>query len=186
MSAGALLTRIGALLDAAGIPFMVAGSFASTYYGVPRTTHDIDLVVDPSRAALDSFLASLGTDDYYADPDVAREALATRSQFNVIDMATGWKIDFIIRKDRAFSREEMTRRQSATVMGARIFVASVEDTIIAKLEWAKLGASERQERDVAGLLEVHRDAIDRAYVERWVRELDLVEQWQRVTTAVGY
>jgi len=186
MSAGALLRRIGERLDAAGIPFMVAGSFASTYYGVPRTTHDIDLVIDPSRAALDAFLETLGTDDYYVDAEVARDALAARSQFNVIDMATGWKIDFIVRKDRAFSHEELARRRSAIVMGAQVFVASVEDTIVAKLEWAKLGASERQERDVAGLLEVHRDSLDRSYVEQWVRELELEEQWHRVTTAIGY
>jgi hypothetical protein len=185
MSAGSLLARIAALLDAAEIPFMIAGSFASTYYGVPRTTHDIDIVFDPSGVALDAWLATLGDADYYVDADVARDAMARRGQFNVIDMASGWKIDFIVRKDRDFSREEMSRRLPASLLGADVFVATVEDTIVAKLEWAKLGASERQERDVTGLLEVHREGLDRVYIERWIRELGLEEQWARVTRNAG-
>jgi hypothetical protein len=103
MSAGELLTRLVTKLDAAGVPHMVAGSFASTYHGVPRATQDIDLVVDPMPAALSAFIVSLPEDEYYVDADVARDALRRHSQFNVIDMATGWKIDLMIRKPRPFS-----------------------------------------------------------------------------------
>ena len=73
-----------------------------------------------------------------------------------------------------------------SLLGASVSVATVEDTIVAKLEWAKLGGSERQERDVVGLLEAQREAIDRAYVDHWVRELDLDEQWQRVMRVASY
>jgi hypothetical protein len=107
VSAADFLARLAALLEAAGIPYMVAGSFASTFHGVARATQDLDLVVDPTSAALDAFLASLDPDAYYVDPDTARDALRRRSLFNVIDMATAWKADLIIRKARPFSIEEL-------------------------------------------------------------------------------
>lgn len=94
VTAGDFLARLVALLEAAGIPHMVAGLFASTFHGVARATQDLELVIDPTGAALDAFLASLDPDVYYVDPDTARDALRHRSQFNVIDMTTGWKASF--------------------------------------------------------------------------------------------
>ena len=180
MSAGDLLCRLVEKLDAAGIPHMVAGSFASTYHGVPRSTQDIDIVIDPAPDSLAALLSSLSDHDYYVDADAAREALARRAQFNLIDMATGWKVDLIVRKARAFSIEEFRRREAAELFGASVFLATAEDSIIAKLEWAKLGDSERQLRDVSGILSVCADALDLSYIEDWVAKLDLLAQWQRV------
>ncbi len=98
--------------------------------------------------------------------------------FNVIDYATGWKIDFIVRKDRSFSEQEFERRRSMILLGVEVFMASAEDTIIAKLEWSKLGGgSERQRRDVAGMLATVGDALDHGYIERWLNELDLTDEW---------
>lgn len=176
---GGLLGRVAQLLEAAGVPFMVAGSFASTAHGVPRTTQDIDLIIDPPGAAeLEALLASMPPDAYYVDVDTARDALRRRSMFNVIDLASGWKVDLIFRKDRPFSREEFARRTKMTVLGVPVFVASAEDTIVAKLEWSKQsGGSERQRRDVAGILANLAGALDRAYLERWVCDLGLVDEW---------
>jgi len=168
------------LLDAAGIPHMVAGSFASTFHGVARATQDLDLVIDPSSVALNSFLASLDPDTYYFDPDTARDALRRRSQFNVIDMTTAWKADLIICKDRPFSLEEFARRQPAELLGTRTYVATAEDSIIAKLEWAKQSDSTRQLRDVAGIIAMRGDALDLEYIERWVGALVIEAQWTRV------
>lgn len=89
------------------------------------------------------------------------------------------KIDFIVRKDRPFSREEFERRRPADLLGTPAFIASVEDMIIAKLEWSLLFDSERQLRDVASMLAVAGDAVDRVYVERWVGALGLAEAWRR-------
>jgi hypothetical protein len=94
-------------------------------------------------------------------------------------MATGWKVDLIVRKARAFSLEEFRRREAAELFGTRVFVATAEDSIIAKLEWAKLGDSERQLRDVSGIISVRSPALDYDYIERWIAELDLGEQWKR-------
>ncbi len=184
MSAGQLLSRLVSALDRAGVPHMVAGSFASTFHGVPRTTQDIDVVIDPSRPALDAFLAELPESEYYVDVDTARDALRQHTQFNVIDLATGWKVDFILRKQRPFSEEEFSRRAPAELAGARVFVATAEDTVLAKLEWSVLsGGSERQLRDVQGILQVRGAALDRRYIERWAQALGFGELWREVSDA---
>jgi hypothetical protein len=175
----ALLRTIVGLLRMAGIPHMVVGSFASTHHGEPRTTQDLDLVIDPSRDQLDALLRALAPDRFYVDPDVARDALRRRAMFNVIEMATGWKLDLVIRKARPFSIEELRRRESVTLLETTVDTATAEDTVIAKLEWAKEGSSERQLEDVAGILRVQGDRLDRAHIDRWVTELELDEQWTR-------
>jgi hypothetical protein len=179
----ALLGRVVAILERAGVPFMIAGSFASSTHGAPRSTQDLDIVIDPTAASLESVLSDLPAEEYYVDADVARDALQRRTMFNIIDLSSGWKIDFVIRKDRAFSVEELQRRQPVEMLGVAVFVATAEDTIIAKLEWSKLaGGSERQRSDVAGILATHA-VLDLPYLERWVRELDLEDEWQIVRRA---
>jgi len=174
-----LLDRLVRLLDVADVPFMIAGSFASAAHGMPRTTQDLDVVIDPaSPEALETLVGSMSPDEYYVDADAAHDALRRRSMFNVVDHASGWKIDFIIRKNRAFSREEFARRLKVTLLDVAVYVASPEDTIVAKLEWSKqCGGSERQRRDVAGILATVGPQIDRAYVERWIHDLDLADEW---------
>lgn len=175
---GGLLDRIIAKLEGAGVPYMVTGSVASSYHGRPRTTHDIDIVIDPAPSALRAFVESLLADGYYVDLASAMEALARRRQFNVIEQRTGWKIDLIVIKDRPFSRTEFARRRPGSVMGVRAFVTSREDAILSKLEWAAKSESERQLEDVAGILSVGGE-LDREYLEEWVERLGLGDQWER-------
>jgi hypothetical protein len=180
-AAGDFLARLVAKLGAAGVPHMVVGSFASSFHGIPRSSQDLDLVIDPEPASLRRLLADLPAVEYYADVDAALDALNRRGQFNVIDMATAWKADLIVRKARPFSVEEMRRRIEGDLLGARVCVASPEDTLISKLEWAKLGGgSELQLRDAAGIFQLRGNELDTAYVERWVAELGLEELWRRV------
>ena len=103
--------------------------------------------------------------------------------FNVIDLVSGWKIDLIIRKNREFSRDEFARRLEMSLLGVTVFVASPEDTVVAKLEWSKLaGGSQRQRRDVAGIIATVGPSLDHPYIERWVRDLDLSEEWEAAKT----
>ena len=170
-------------LDRAGIPHMLAGSFASSYHGDPRTTNDIDLVIAPTRTSLEAFVRSLDPAEYYVSPEAALEALGRQGQFNVIVLESGWKVDLILRKERAFSHSEFERRELAAIEETQVFVATAEDTIVAKLEWARAGESERQLRDVVGILELRGSSLDLAYIERWVAELDLHGEWQQVREA---
>lgn len=174
-----LAARLSALFKEHGVPYMFVGSVASSYHAEPRMTRDLDIVIDPQPESLRALVRALAAAGLYVDPDAAGEALADRSQFNVIDPSSGWKADLIIRKERPFSREEFARRQSAEMLGATAFVATAEDTIIAKLEWARAGGSDRQVRDVRSILSVSGDRLDRTYLDRWVNELGLQDLWQR-------
>ncbi len=180
-----VLRRLVAATSHAGVPFMIAGSFASTAHGLPRTTQDVDVVIDPpDTRALDMLVLALLADDFYVDANAAREAMQRRSMFNAIDRSA-WKIDFILRKARPFSVEEFRRRTSVQILGIPVFVASAEDTIVAKLEWSKRDrsarrGSERQRRDVAGILATMGAELDLSHVERWVEDLELEAEWNHV------
>lgn len=174
-----LLAAIADALEEAGIPYMVVGSVAGSFHGEPRTTVDIDIVIDPTAASLREFVATLPADDYYADENAAIEAFARHTSFNVIERSTGWKVDLLVRQDRPFSRMEFERRFVAPLFGRETPMATAEDVVIAKLEWAKLGESERQLRDVARILGVSDDGLDREYLSRWIGELDLGDMWRR-------
>ena len=178
MTAESLLRTVAAALDAAGIPFMLTGSVALAYHGAGRATMDIDLVIDPLPDHLDAFVHAMEASGMYASDVAARGALADRSMFNVIDPQSGWKADLIVRKLRPFSEEEFARRQSVDFFGVRLHVATVEDVILSKLEWAKLGASARQLDDVAALLRLHGEEIDRAYLDRWIATLGIGSEWE--------
>ena len=179
MSVEDLLRRIVAALEQAGIPYMLTGSVASSYHGEGRASQDIDIVIAPDEPQLRTFLRSLPASSYYVSEDAALDALRRRSQFNVIDMVTGWKVDLIVRRDRRFSRSEFERRISVDVMGMKLVIATAEDVVLSKLEWAKLGASERQLEDVAGILRDPETKLDREYIGQWVRDLRLQPQWER-------
>jgi hypothetical protein len=157
---------------------MLTGSFASVFYGLPRSTQDIDLVISATSQQLREFVGSLSTTEYYADVDAALEAYRRESLFNIIDLKTGWKIDLIIRKSRAFSHEEFGRRKKINVHGTGLFTASAEDVILAKLEWSKLSQSRRQIEDAAGILRMQWGSLDRSYLEQWVRLLALEIEWK--------
>ena len=104
-------------LEAAGIPYMVVGSLAGSFHGQPRTTADVDIVIDPSADALRAFVDSLPPDEYYVADTAVMEAFQRRSSFNIIEQATGWKADLLIRRDRPFSATEFERRTTAPLFG---------------------------------------------------------------------
>jgi hypothetical protein len=177
MSVSDVLRRVTGALAEASIPYMLTGSFASAYYGAARSTRDIDFVIEATSEQLTDFIQRLPREQYYADLDAALEAYHRQSLFNIIDMASGWKIDLIIRKARAFSREEFRRRQFVNLQDLSLFVASAEDVIVSKLEWSKLAQSQRQIEDVAAILRIRRDSLDRSYLEKWIAELHLESFW---------
>jgi hypothetical protein len=170
--------RLVRRLEALGIPHMVAGAVASSHHGRPRATNDADVVIDPTPEAL---LAALPGDGYYVDATIAREALRDRRLFNVIDRETALRVDLMIRRERPFSREEFARRERRELEGLPVFIATAEDTILSKLEWAgKAGNSERHLADALGVLEVSGDHIDRDYVERWAGALEVEDLWREL------
>ena len=154
---------------------MVTGSLASSYHGEPRATRDVDIVIDPDPAMLARLVDGLVASGFSVDRDAALDSLGRRTQFNAIGPDAS-KVDFIVRKDRPFSIEEFGRRQPADLLGTPGFVTTAEDLVIAKLEWAAASGSDRQLRDVAGILAIA-DSLDTAYVERWAGAVGLADTW---------
>lgn len=177
MSFADVFSRIVGHLDQRDITYMLVGSFASNYFGVSRTTYDLDFVIEASPHQLQGLVADLQADDYYAELDAALDAQRQESLFNVIDNSTGWKIDLIFRKSRAYDQEEFQRRRPTRLFDIQLFVASAEDVVISKLEWAKLGASQRQIEDVGKVLTAQWKTLDQNYLSKWIKELQLEQQW---------
>ena len=113
MSVAAVLRKITAHLEQSAISYMLVGSFASSFHGALRSTRDVDFVIEATPSQLHGLIAYLQADNYYAELDAALDALKHESLFNVIDHATGWKIDLIFRQSRPFDQEEFRRRVPA-------------------------------------------------------------------------
>jgi hypothetical protein len=131
---------------------------------------------------LQRLISEFPEDRYYVSREAALQAYGAESLFNVIDMESGWKIDFIVRKSRPFSLEEFERRRESELLGTTVYIASAEDVILSKLEWAKMGGSERQIADVAGILRTQGADVDVEYVKRWAAVLGIQSEWERAST----
>jgi hypothetical protein len=166
-----VLTIVTGRLEAAGIPYMLTGSFAANYYAVPRMTRDIDLVVELSAADADR-LCALFEDDFYLDRGAVRAAIAGRGAFNLIHQAYVVKVDCIVRKDSDYRRTEFVRRRRGSIEGHGLALVAPEDLIISKLDWRRETRSEVQLADVRNLLRSVPD-LDKQYLEHWIERLGL-------------
>lgn len=145
-----VLKSVARRLDEAQIPYMITGSMAANYYAVPRMTRDIDVVVDLSPADADRVCGLF--EDFYLEPDAVRTAIAERTMFNAIHTESVVKVDFVMRKDTEYRREELQRRRRVTIDDDAIFIVAPEDLIISKLDWARETRSPIQLADVRNLL----------------------------------
>lgn len=174
----AVLGIVTQRLNEAGVSYMITGSMAANFYTVPRMTRDLDIVVELAAVDVER-VVGLFRDDFYIDRDMVAEAVAARSMFNLIHSDSVIKVDMIVRKDTPYRREEFLRRRPVTVEGRKIFLASPEDLILSKLEWAKDSRSEVQLADVRNLLISVQD-LDRAYLERWASQLSIAALYREV------
>jgi hypothetical protein len=133
MSQQELLKRIIQILNDLQIEYMVTGSVTSSLQGEPRSTHDLDLVVDLTKAAADRLHEAFPPSDYYVSEQAIQEALARRTTFNVVDLISGDKVLFWILTDEPFDRSRFARRRIVEVLGLRFLVSAPENTILMKL-----------------------------------------------------
>ena len=168
-------------LERVRIPYMLVGSLASGVYGEPRLTQDIDIVIAPTTAQLEELCDTFPASDFYVSREAAREAMALRTQFNVLDPSSGNKIDFMIAKSDAWGQEQLARREKMRLLPDRQgFAARPEDIILSKMQYFEEGGSEKHLRDITGMLKVSGDKIDREYVQKWAKEMGLTEVWEAV------
>ena len=180
-------------LEQLGIPYLIGGSVASSLYGLPRSTNDVDIVADVRLAHVQPLVQALG-DTFMIDEAAVREAIARRSAFNLIHFDLIEKVDIFVLPAEPWAREQMARRRLDTLIGAEegatAYYATAEDTILSKLAWYKLGhgVSDRQWRDVVEVIQVQGDKLDQPYLDRWAEPLgltDLLGRARRDAAATG-
>jgi hypothetical protein len=183
------LVVVAQCLEELGISYCVGGSFASSFYGVPRSTNDVDLVVDLRSEHVRPLVDALA-DDFMIDEEAVREAIASGRSFNVVHFTTLDKIDLFVVGDRPWSQRQMERRQVASLgdqAAASIFMASPEDVILSKLAWYRRGGevSDRQWQDLLSVFVVQGDALDRAYLQNWATDLGVADLLTRAVEEAG-
>lgn len=161
---------------------MITGSTASSFYGEPRATQDIDIVIDPEPDQLSVFLGEL-KEGFYVSAEEASEALRLRGMFNVIDLESGWKADLIVCPRRDFERNEVARRRPVRLFDVDVFVISPEGSVVSKLRWAVASGSERQLRDAASVLVGCAGELDMDYIRREADVAGVTELLARILPA---
>ena len=182
------ITPLVEVLEELGVTYHIGGSVASSIYGLPRLTIDVDIIVDLRLEHVRPLVIRLQT-EYYIDEDMIWDAIRRRSSFNVIHLETMLKVDVYIPKSRPFDQEELRRVQQEVLLeGTRpLNVASPEGTILNKLEWYRMGGevSDRQWNDILGVLKVQGTHLDMSYLQRWAANLKVTDLLERALIDAG-
>ncbi len=176
--------QIAQTFERFGIRYLVGGSLASSLHGIPRATQDVDIVADIKLNQVVSLVEALKA-DFYIDADMIREAIRSRSSFNIIHLATMFKADIFVLKPDNASQQEMMRREQYQISDDpknQLYLATAEDVIINKLYWYHMsgGTSERQWNDVLGVIQVQSDQLDYVYLKQAAQQRGVSELLEQV------
>ena len=173
------------VLEATRIEYFVTGSTASIYYGEPRFTNDVDIVVRLDAKLADELSRAFPQDEFYLSRDAMLDAVRNRGQFNVIHPSSGLKVDFMIASSSEFDAQRFQRVVRVPFTeGTDICLASIEDVIVKKLEYYGMGRSEKHLRDIAGILRINGDEVDLGYVELWSTRLGFCEAFAELMASL--
>lgn len=164
-----LLKKVCKQFEKHNIKYMISGSIALNIYAIPRMTRDIDIVIELFENKIDEFI-NLFSDSYF-DESVIREEVIQKGMFNIIDHSTGFKIDFIVRKETEYSNLAFQRRQLVKEFDIELYVIDLNDLIIAKIIWIQEYQSEKQIFDIENLL--LNSSKDMDYIKSWCKKLNL-------------
>lgn len=181
MSQQELLEKVALTLERLGVEYMITGSIASSLQGEPRSTHDIDIVVNLQPSKARALAEAFPPPDYYLDQDAVAEAVSVKGMANLIDTVSGDKVDFWLLTESPFDISRFGRRYNEELLGMRLPVSSPEDTILMKLYWAKMsGGSEKQFIDAVRVYEVQYEKLDHEYLREWTLKLGVVKEMERL------
>ena len=179
-----VVKKVAAAFERLSIRYVVGGSVASSFHGLPRATLDVDLVAELAASHAKPLAAALEA-EFYVDAEMIADAVQRRASFNVIYLPSMFKADIFVVKADPWWALEMDRGQVERIgegeSAVTIRVATAEDTLLYKLVWYRLGAgsSDRQWLDVKGLIEVQGNDLDRAYLDQWARHLGVEDLLER-------
>jgi len=181
--------KVTRVLEKLSVSYLIGGSLASTLYGMVRTTQDSDIVAEMRLEHLQPFVAAL-QDEFYIDGEMIAESIRRNSSFNIIHRETMFKVDVFIPRPRPFLQSQLARAQKQTFtfeteVSAKF--ASPEDTILSKLEWYRMGGkvSDRQWRDILGVLKTRAGELDLDYLRKWANELKVTDLLERTLKEMG-
>ena len=183
-----VLSQITAILEEQSVRYVLVGSFASSIHGMYRSTADLDIVADIKTEQVSALFEAL-RGDFYVDEHVIRNAVLQRGSFNAIHFDSVFKVDIFISKADGFGMAELDRRQLRKISPDRddtVFVATPEDTILAKLRWYRVGqeTSSNQWNDVIGILGTCLNTLDFQYLRAWAEELGVNDLLERALSDV--
>lgn len=175
--------KVTGVLETLNVPYLIAGSLASTLYGMVRSTQDSDIITEMRLEHIQPFVAAL-QHEFFIDEEMIAEAIQRHSSFNIIHRDTMFKVDVFMPRQRPFHRSQLMRAQRQTFnLEAEVsaYFASAEDTILSKLEWYRLGGevSDRQWRDLLGVLKTREGELDLDYLRKWATELKVADLLER-------
>ncbi|HEY2587147.1 MAG TPA: hypothetical protein VGI81_15475 [Tepidisphaeraceae bacterium] len=180
-----LRTFLVEVLERLGLEYFITGSVAAIFYGEPRFTNDIDVVVRLSEQSVTDFCAQFPAPDFYVSDEAARQAVRSRGQFNIIHPDSGLKIDVIVPADTPYDHSRLSRKQRGRADQSHdAFFASPEDVILKKMQYYQEGGSEKHIRDITGILKLSGSRIDTQYIRGWADRLGLTATWETILKTV--
>ncbi|UCD30504.1 MAG: hypothetical protein JSV03_08565 [Planctomycetota bacterium] len=186
MDQSELLRFVTSTIENFGFRYLVTGSMVTIYFGEPRFTNDIDIVVDLPMEKIKEFCQAFPASEFYLNEEAIREAVRHCGQFNIIHPASGFKIDIIIPEDTTYNRSRFSRAMRVKPgEDYEASFASIEDVIIKKMEFYRDGGSEKHLRDITGVLKISGDRVDHTYIADWVLRLGLDSVWKAVLKRMG-
>jgi len=181
--------KVTRVLEKLGIPYFVSGSLASTLYGMVRSTQDADIVAEMRQSQVHQFASAL-LEEFYLDEEMIDESIKYNKSFNLIHKESIFKVDVFIPLQSDYLRSQFSRARIHTfdfAEGAVAKFASPEDTILSKLRWFRSGgeASERQWRDILGVLKANSGMIDLDYLNNWAGDLKVADLLEKAMKEAG-
>ena len=176
-----LLRFVVSVLERLSLRYFVTGSTVTIFYGEPRFTNDIDIVVDLPADAVAAFCRQFPEDEFYVSADAALAAVGRHAMFNVIQPRTGLNVDVIVPAPSEFNRSRFARaRRVRAGEDWDVSFSSPEDAILKKMEFHREGGSDKHLRDIASVLRTSGDEVDTAYIDRWAATLGVTEVWRAI------
>jgi hypothetical protein len=175
--------KVTNILEKLGVPYVIGGSLASTLYGMVRSTQDSDIITEMRPEHVPPFVSSL-QNEFFIDEEMIADSIQRHSSFNIIHRDTMFKVDVFIPRPRPFQQSQIARAQRQTFdleSETSANFASPEDTILSKLEWYRMGGevSDRQWRDILGVLKTRSGELDLIYLRKWAQELKVTDLLER-------
>jgi hypothetical protein len=186
MELSALIRSVVGVIERLDLSYFITGSIASIHYGEHRLTNDVDIVVRLPMELVEPFCAAFPPPEFYVSIEAARQAIAQGGQFNILQPATGLKVDIMVPKKTFYDHLRFSRAVLEEAdEGWRVRFCAPEDVILKKMEYYKEGRHEKHLRDITGMLMISGPRIDRNYIEYWAGELGVRDIWHAILTRIG-